>query len=482
MAKGSLLSSFLWQLCGNWGTRIGSLLIFALLARLLDPSALGTVNYVLGLLGIFLILADFALAEYLIYQQDAGAEFSSAIWCLQVGASLVLTLALCLAFWLAPGISVPNDVQAAVMWISALSMPLMAAARVPEALLRRESSGFRQLAVYGFFSMSAGALVALPMAWFGAGIWSLIAKQWVEVIVTLICLFVGSGWRPSWTWGMTEVRKVLAGSWGLMGSRLLDIASQRADVLLVGNLLGMHSLGVYSVAQKLFLVLQGSMSGAINGVLNPKFGRLRGQGEAFRDFFVRAVMVAALLTSLVYLYAYLLSDELIVVVFGSKWTQSIGIMKVMMLGGLFAAATQIILAPFISFVMQDNKWVLGLCLLDFLLTVTSILLAAPYGLLAVVSAQVLKTIFMGLVWWLRARHHLGFSLRAYGNALLPNLVLLFIVASSFFLLGDWQLQGDKAWTIAVALLKAAAAGLLGLGVCYSLFKQRLPALLATLKH
>jgi O-antigen/teichoic acid export membrane protein len=453
MTQRSLLNGVIWQLAGSWGTRVVTLLVFALLARLLSPADMGTVSYVLGLLLVVLALSDLAISEFLVYRQDAGPAYASAIWWFQVAGSTVLAAMVSVVALAAPALLLPADVEPALLLAAAWTLPLLAAGKVPEALMRREIKGFRTLALRAFFVAVAGAVVALPLAWAGYGAWSLIAKQWVEVVVGLALFFPRGAWRPDRQWGWPQLKEALASSWGLMGSRLLELLSQRLDVLLIGSLIGLHELGLYTVAQKLYQVLQGTVLGAVYGVMNTRLGALRAKPDEFRRFVLVAVVGAALAVSGTYLVGLAAGGPFLELVFGAKWAASVPLLQIFLLGALLTALLQGALACYVCLTLQDNKAVFAIYLADLLATVAACVLAAPWGIEAVAAACAAKSLFVSMLWWRRGLWHLGTPTAAWLRALAPNLMVVGVAGAAWGL-GLWlQPVLMRGWLgVAVLLL------------------------------
>lgn len=470
MSRHTLLHGFLWQLSGAWGTRLGSLAVFAVLARLLGPAELGAVNYVLGVLAIVLVLADLAMAEYLIYRPEATAAFATAIWWAQVLGSVALALALTVLNWLAPTLLMPTELDPRLLVAAAWSMPLLAAGKVPEALLRREPAGFRSLALRSLLVMLVGAAVAIPLAWLGWGAWSLIAKHWVEAAFGLLLYFRKGAWRPSGRVERTALERVLAGSWGLMGSRVLDILAQRLDVLLIGRWFGMYELGVYGVAQKLFQVLQGTLTGSVYGVVNSRLGALRGDPTGRLRFLKLSLTAASLVTVLVYLLALAFGGALVAVVFGAKWQPAVPLLQVFFGVAVVASLTQVYLAPYVTLARQDNAWVLGLVVVDMSATIAAIWVARPWGVLGVTWAVTLKTLAMGIVWWWRARTHEPLSMADALRALLPALCMVACAGGAWAI---WTMVVPTAWPAWWAHVALLLGLVLGLVAVWSRFKPLL---------
>lgn len=430
-----------------------------MLARLLGPAQLGAVNYVLGVLAIVLVLADLAMAEYLVYRPEAGSSIATAIWWAQLLGAVVLAVAIHAIAWRWPGLLVPADVDPYLLIAAAWSMPLLAAGKVPEALLRREPAGFRVLALRSMQMMLVGALVSIPLAWLGLGAWSLIAKQWAEALIGLVLYFPRGAWRPSWSMERADLRHVVGASWGLMGSRVLDILAQRLDTLLIGRWFGMHELGVYGVAQKLFQVLQGTLTGSVYGVVNSRLGALRADPPRQQRFLQLALTAASLVTVSVYMLALGSCEPMVTLVFGAKWQAAIALLQVFLGMAVVAALAQVYLAPYVTLVQQDNAWVFCFFVLDMAATGAAIWFARNWGVVGVAYAVSAKVLVMGALWWWRARKHAPLPLTTIMQALLPATCLIACTMLPWAMWLQLAPTALPAWSALPALLFGYGLGL-----------------------
>ncbi len=407
-----------------WGVRISTLLLFTLLARTLSPDEIGTVGYVLGLLAIFQVFADLGLAEYLVYNHKAARNMQLAVWWLQVGLAILISLALSLivTFGFMSEKNGINDVMMALIW----TIPISTATRVPEALMRKDLM-FREIALRSFVAITAGGIVGVILAFKGAGVWSLVAKQWVEVIVDMVMLFGLSRWRPAFTCAFSDSLLVLRHSWGIVWSRLLDIIMQKADVLIIGTWIGIAELGYYTIGQKMFQVLYGGFVGALASVFCPKYGRLREDKAALKAFFLSSVQGASLLITPIFLLASFIAPEFIRLIFGVKWAESAQVMRLMCLSGLLLGAVN--LNGFLVLAMQKNLLFSVLMSVGFVVTILLMLAAAPYGINALAATGLIETLILfpiGLIFVMRL---LDMKLSEYFRNLEPTIVIVALIAS-----------------------------------------------------
>ena len=144
------------------------------LARLLVPDDFGVLGMAMFFVGIGQLFADFGIGSAIIQaRSDDRVVLSSCFWLnLAVAATLAL-LVLVAAPWIADFYQ-RSDLAPMVAVLS-LNLLLAGLQVVPQALLYRDMR-FADLAKAQVLGSLAGALVAIMMAWYGAGVWSLVAQ------------------------------------------------------------------------------------------------------------------------------------------------------------------------------------------------------------------------------------------------------------------------------------------------------------------
>lgn len=210
-------------------------------------------------------------------QGDVDETASFAFWV----AVTAGTIAFAATWWAAPLVEGAFRFTglAAVLRVSAISLPLAALAAVPVALLQRRLM-FSQLFWVGALAQIAGSATSLTLAVTGAGVWALVLGPLVAVLLQAVLAFASAGWRPAVLWKTTMPLGVASFGLWVSASNAVSWSLLHADNAIIGFFLGEETLGIYALGFKLATVVPGMFTGPVSTVAFPQFARLKAEGPA----------------------------------------------------------------------------------------------------------------------------------------------------------------------------------------------------------
>ena len=256
-----------WTATSNWGNELTRLLVFVILARLLDPKDFGLVALALVFIGMTQVVADQGMADALVQRKDLDpAHFDSAFW-MNVAAGLFLAALMAgLAIPISHALGEPR--LAPVLAVLALSIPISSLNLVQRALMTRDLA-FRSLALRTLVSIGVGATFGVTAAFLGFGVWSLVAQQITAPIAGVLVLWRVSYWRPRATFSYRHFRDLFGFGSNVVGFRLLNYFNRTCDQLFIGSFLGAASLGFYTIGSRMLRLLFQVTSSLIDRVAFP---------------------------------------------------------------------------------------------------------------------------------------------------------------------------------------------------------------------
>lgn len=213
------------------------------LARILGPGPFGVFALAMLPVGLCLLVGDAGLATALVQRPAIDRQLVSAClwWSGAIGCGLALAAAALAAPYAAlvgePAAALPLAALAATVPFSTLSLTTC-------ALLKRDLR-FGALHAAQTAAVLAGyGLAGMPLAWAGAGAWSLVAAQAVQSLVLLIATWLLA--RPPPPRPQPWPALPAARTWPVACLNVVNWGMGAAETALLGRLAGSEALGVYN--------------------------------------------------------------------------------------------------------------------------------------------------------------------------------------------------------------------------------------------
>ena len=454
-----------WTATGAWGRQIAVFVVFAILARLLEPADFGLVAFAAVFVGFTHVLAEEGLVDALVQRKDLErAHLDAAFWTTIVFA---MGLTLILAALSVPIATLLGDEELApVLVVLALSIPIASSSLVQRALLTREMK-FRSLALRSLAAITVGSIFGVTAALLGYGVWSLVVQNIVGVTTGTIVLWRVTDFRPRLTFSYSHCRDLLGFGSNVVGFRLLIYFTRRADELLIGAFLGPAALGFYTVGYRMLRMLIQVTSSLIDRVSFPLYSKLQDKPARLKVAFYKSTSFAALIAFPVFLSAAVLAPQVVDLFFGPKWADSIPVMQLLAFFGLIQVLTYLNGTTIKA--LGKPGWLVLIVGITAALKVSAFLVAVQYGLVAVAVAAVCVGYAVAPLYYFGVRRLVDIRLSDYWRSLRIPLVGAILAAGT--MLGLRYALAD-----ARALVVLAVAGVAGAAVYYAAVRLLAPPL------
>lgn len=367
----------------RYGINAGSTVV---LARLLSPTDFGLVGMAATLTTFCQVFADFGLGWVTIQRQ-------------QISRDQIVNL-----FWI-------NAVVGAVLWgsciatgpllnsfyrrseldriatVIGLSLLISAVAAQPMALLRRQMR-LKTLAIIQIVSVIGGGAVGVGMALAGFRYWSIIGQTLTTQFATMLLVIVYSNFRmgfPRRGAGTLELVKI--GGF-LTAFGFLSYLAKTFDNIVVGRVLGAEQLGFYTRAYFLITLPAALAAGGLADAMMPALAALRHHPDDFARFYRKAVAAGAYIAFPMITGLAITSNEVTMLVYGSKWASVAPILVVLSMGGMFYSV-QTFSWLYVVYGKERELFIWGLVMVCSLFP--AFLIGVHWGTLGVAAAYSLVT-------------------------------------------------------------------------------------------
>jgi PST family polysaccharide transporter len=316
------------------------LLVVVWVARYLGPEQYGTLNYALAFVALFSALANVGLDSVVVrdivrHPQDREIILGSAFLLKAVGGVVALLGAVAIV-----SLTRPEDtLTLALVTLGALSLLLQAFDTVDlwfqSQLQSRYSVWARNIA---FLMVAVGKIVLILMQA------PLIAFAWAgvaESVLAATCLVAAYRLAKQrlWRWRVSapRVRMLLRDSWPLVLASVVVMLYMRIDQVMLGAMLGNEAVGIYSAAvrvSELWYVVPASIVASIA----PAIVTAREAGPVvYKQKLEQLFRAMVLISYAVTVPMFLVSQPLVVLIFGAEYAAAGPVLAVHVWASLFVA-------------------------------------------------------------------------------------------------------------------------------------------------
>ena len=225
-----------------------------------------------------------------------------------------------------------------VLAIMAIANPIGALGTVPSTLLRA-SMRFRTLSLVALGEVTASCCLMVALAYADFGPYSFVIPIPVVAAGRVAALWLLAERTPILGRSVRRWKRLFPAASATLGSRLLMMARDEGDYLVLGLLSSAHQVGLYFFAFRIAVQPMRVVAQNVSTVLFPALVEQVDDPRRQRDMALQASeLLAVMLMPLCFIQAAV-AGPFLELVFGSKWSESIILVQLLTIGLGFDAAS-----------------------------------------------------------------------------------------------------------------------------------------------
>ena len=428
--KDKAITGVKWNAIGRFATQGVNFLIGLILARLLSPSDYGVV----GMVGIFFAIAqtfiDSGFGSALIRKNECTDEdYSTAFY-----FNIIVGLACCvLLSVISPFVANFFDTPILKDLIKVMSLNLLIGSfAIIHSTKLTHSVDFKSQSLVNLVTAIVAGTSGVIMAYKGLGVWSLVLQNVIASLLRVILLIVVTKWFPSRVFSKESFKYLFNFGSKILLSSLLHTIYANMTTMIIGKFYSAKDLGYYSRGESLATYPSTNITGILQTVTYPVLSKIQDDGEHL----LRAYRNLISMTSIVIFFGMFLlaalAKPLIVTLFTDKWLDAVIYLQVFCFAYMFDHICALNLN--ILYVKGYSNLVLKLEVVKKAISISMIIAAVPFGVLAICIARALYTQIAVLIntHYTGKLFDLGYvkQVRDFSKYLVCSLIA---VAPSFFL-------------------------------------------------
>lgn len=467
-------SAVLWNTAFNLFRDFTQFITMLVLVRLIAPASYGEFGMTNSIIGFFSVFGfGIFVAHSLQVQEQVETRYQEHFTAGGVlnGALFLVVNACAGVLWWFPKYAVVAPYVHVMSFTFLLEWPC----ELRRKMLERQLD-WKRLRLLHATGIAAGAVVALLMAWAGAGTWALLLPGLLVTVPFIYDLFVTESWRPLWQWSWKAYQAAFRFGVTRLGSGTATAGRTLLETSVLTAVLGYSGLGIYNRAIGLSVIFCSKFASQLVYAIYPVLTRIeRHGGDPVRtgDLVLRliawsAIPVATMLGAL--------AQPVVRVVYGASWEAVVPLLPwalaVTVLQSLMATGSSLLLAR------QQAARCLAIDVITLAGTGLALFLVShlgPVGYLCGIGVLLSLLLCVILKWLTKYR---ALSIGGIASAIAPPLLIAGAAWMLLELPARFQFESSGGGQVVRAIVWGTLFGaiyILGIRLC---FKRALAALIS----
>jgi O-antigen/teichoic acid export membrane protein len=351
----------MWTVGAQIALQVTRILTVVILARILTPDEYGTAALAVMIASYAAILGDLGYGGALVQAREASRRsISTAFWCGATSGALMFVVAALLAY--PAGLVLGEPEVAGLIVASGSTLLVFGLGSTSGALLTR-SLNFRALQLIALSSALLASVCAIVGAIAGAGPWALVLQQVVLGTTAAALLVAVARWTPSPSFSAAAFKRLTRFAVPYTASAIFFVAYHLVAALLVGWLVGIEELGLWTMATTIVVLPATLLTAPVAKVVFAAFSRMPDTTRKAEVWLTGTQLLASLLLPTLFALAALAPD-LVPLVLGDRWDDAVPIVQVLcisaILGSLVAWGSSVLDAagrPYVTMAVNATIFV-----------------------------------------------------------------------------------------------------------------------------
>lgn len=316
-----VLTGLSWQIISVTSISTIHLIVLMVLGRYLEPREFGIVALCNIAVGFAQLFSDVGVGPAIIQQRDLSATQIQGSFYFSMVLGILFTIILICCAGFVENYFHTAGIKKVMIWLS-LSFTFSGMGVVSQSLLLREMR-FKQLMIFEVLSAMFSAMISIPMAIYGFGVWALVVSLLLLTLCRSVSMitYVRHPMLPEFYF--REMKGLLNYGGGLTFSRFFNYIASQGDKFIAAKVLGPVTLGYYERAFKIMEVPLSMMGNALDRVLFPAMSTIQDETGRLKRNFFKAIAIGYCFQVPICILMIVLAPELVAFILGSGWDQTV---------------------------------------------------------------------------------------------------------------------------------------------------------------
>lgn len=296
-----------------------------ILARRLAPEEFGVVAIMMVFITLSNVFIDSGFSTALVQKKNMEEADCCSVFFINIVMGLVLYGILYLA---SPLIARIYEMESLTLYLHVFSLVLIirSFSLVQSALLRKRMLFHLSFRISWVALIVSGA-IGIGMAYADFGVWSLIAQQLSNALVTVLMQWFWVKWRPQWLFDWQRTKEMFEFGWRMFFSSFLATLYSDCYSLVIGKIADLEMLSYYDRGKHYPKCGMDIINSTIGTVLLPAFSELQDDRPKMKQLEQRGLRSIMFIVAPTLAFLFVFADSITIILLTEKWLPSVIFMR-----------------------------------------------------------------------------------------------------------------------------------------------------------
>ena len=294
-------------------------------------------------------------------------------------------------------------------------------------VLWQKEMRFSEIAQIAIVNKFISLVVSVYLAYKGYGVYALVYGVLAGVIIqTAQFMYLGlKEHRPSFVFKLGEIKEFLSFGAYQMGEKTINYFNFQMDTILIGKLLGVEALGIYTIAKEIVMRPSQIINPIISKVTFPTMAKIQDDTVRLKNIYLKTINYLSSVNFPIYVFIFIFAHEIVIILFGEQWLDAVHIMQILAIWVAMRSTGN----PVGSLLLAKGKanWGFWWNLAVLFYVPIGIYVGSTWGLIGISWALVFLTFPLGMLanWYFLVRNLCGAGfIKYHKEMLIPALISL----------------------------------------------------------
>lgn len=422
------LSGFFWTFSERFLLKGVGFIVSIVLTRILLPEDFGLLGMIYLFTGIATVLINSGLTHSLIRSKELEQQDYSTVFL----ANLAIALGVYgILFLTAPYIAqfYEQDRLTDIIRIYCLILVFDSFSIVPRTRLTIALNFKRQMLI-ALPALLISSALSVYLAYAGYGVWALIYGPLSYSFLQALQYWLFIPWRPIGPFSQERLKKHWGFGYKLTLSGLINIGFNNIYYVVIGKLFRLDQVGYYQRANTLKELPVSNLSMVLDKITFPLFSKIQNEGGALKGAYKQVMSLILFVFAPFIAIAIVVAEPVVVILYTEKWIMLVPYLKILLLASVLEPIK--VYHVNIMKIKGRSDQVLLATALTRGISLIFIIIAAFYGIMALLWTQVATAVVAYLVYARMSGSHIDYPTTEQIRDLLPSLFLASMMGFALF--------------------------------------------------